>query len=324
MNFSFFKRNKGKHLYTIAFYNLENLFDTIDDPDTLDDEYTPKGFRKWTNKRYKTKLFKLAKTISEIGLESTKKVPVLVGVAEVENEMVMEDLIQSGPLQGINYGFVHYDSPDERGIDTALIYHKDYFEVLASEAITLMVYNPNGVRDTTRDILYVHGKLNGEEVHVFVNHWPSRRDGETETDYKRIEAAETILRFMKGVESRHEDPNYIIMGDFNDDPTSKSIKTLMKSNRLYNPMDKLFSPDRGSANYKRSWMLFDQIIVSHNFFNYKKGTHSFAHANIFDGHFLTQFKGKYKGSPFRTYAGRKYLGGYSDHFPVYIQLKFNK
>ncbi len=323
MNFSFFKRNKGKHLHTIAFYNLENLFDTIDDPDTLDDEYTPKGFRKWTTKRYKTKLFKLAKTISEIGLESTNKVPALVGVVEVENEGVIKDLIRSEPLQGTNYGFVHYDSPDERGIDTALIYHKDHFEVLASEAITLMVFNPNGERDTTRDILYVHGKLNREEVHVFVNHWPSRRDGETETDYKRIEAAETILRFMKGIEARHEDPNYIIMGDFNDDPTSKSIKTLMQSNRLYNPMDKLFSPDRGSANYKRSWMLFDQIIVSHNFFNYKKGTHSFAHANIFDDHFLTEFKGKHKGSPFRTYAGRKYLGGYSDHFPVYIQLKFN-
>ncbi|MFK5972098.1 MAG: endonuclease [Flavobacteriaceae bacterium] len=324
MNFSFFKRKKGKNLHTIAFYNLENLFDTVDDPDTLDDDYTPTGFRKWTNKRYKTKLYKLGKTISEIGFETTQKAPVLVGVAEVENEVVMNDLIQSESLQGINYGFVHYDSPDERGIDTALIYNKDHFEVLASEAITLLVYNLNGERDTTRDILYVHGKLNGEEVHIFVNHWPSRRDGNTETAYKRIQAAETILNFMKGLESRYEDPNYIIMGDFNDDPTSKSIKTLMQSKRLYNPMDKLFSPDRGSANYKRSWMLFDQIIVSHNFFNYKRGTHSFAHANIFDGHFLTEFKGKHKGSPFRTYAGRKYLGGYSDHFPVYIQLKFNK
>lgn len=324
MIFSFLKKKKDKNLHTVAFYNLENLFDTIDDPDTLDDDFTPKGFKKWTPKRYKRKVYKLAKTISEIGVKSTQKPPVLVGVAEVENETVVRDLIQSEPLRKIKYGFVHYDSPDERGIDTALLYHKDFFEVIASEPITLYVNNLDGERDLTRDILYVHGKLNGEEVHVFVNHWPSRRDGEAETDYKRILAAETIRDFMSRIEENHANPNYIIMGDFNDDPESASIQLLMKSGALYNPMEKLHSPfERGSSNYKRSWSLFDQIMVSHNFFNYEKGTHSFAHANIFDDHFLTEFKGKFKGSPFRTFAGRKYLGGYSDHFPVYIQLKFN-
>lgn len=324
MVFPFFKKKKGGALFTIGFYNLENLFDTIDDPNTLDDDFTPNGFKKWSMKRYKRKLYKLAKTISEIGDDAQLSPPVLIGVAEVENKEVMNDLIGAEPLRNIDYGYVHYDSPDERGIDTALIYHKDYFEVLYSEPITLLIYEKDGRRDTTRDILYVKGLLNKEEVHIFVNHWPSRRDGDEETSYKRVRAAETIKEFMDGIEVEIESPNYIVMGDFNDGPESDSIKSLMQTGKLYNPMEKLLTPERGSANYKRTWMLFDQIMVSHNFFNYEKGTHSFAHANIFDEGFLTEFKGKYKGAPYRTYVGRKYIGGYSDHFPVYIQLKYNK
>ena len=325
MLFSFFKKKPKDNLYTVAFYNLENLFDTENDPDKLDQDFTPDGFKKWSMKRYKRKLYKLAKTISEVGNKSSNTPPVLVGVAEVENAGVMADLIGAEHLRGIDYGFVHYDSPDERGIDTALIYHKKYFKVLHSEPITLFVNNPDGVRDTTRDILYVYGALNEEEVHIFVNHWPSRRDGEIETGYKRVKAARTIGEFMAKLEKQHENPNYIVLGDFNDDPQSESIQTLVNGNGLYNPMEKLHIPvQRGSANYNKSWSLFDQIMVSHSFLNHEKGTHCFAHANIFDEKFLTEFKGKYKGTPYRTYAGRKYIGGYSDHFPVYIQLKFNK
>jgi len=318
----FQKRKKGNSLYTIAFYNLENLFDTKDDPDTLDDDFTPKGIKKWSMKRYKRKLYKLAKTISEIGKNSSVNPPVLVGVAEVENEEVVKDLIGAEPLRDIDYGFVHYDSPDERGIDTALIYHRPSFKVSHSEPITLLIYEEDGVRDTTRDILYVKGQLNGEELHIFVNHWPSRRDGDKDTDHKRVRAAETVREFMSRVEKDNENPNYILMGDFNDGPFANSIKILMESSTLYNPMEKLLTEERGSANYKKS--LFDQIMFSHNFLNFEKGTHSFAHANIFDEKFLTEFKGKYSGSPYRTYAGRKYIGGYSDHFPVYIQLKYNE
>ncbi|WP_430908694.1 endonuclease [Maribacter sp. 2-571] len=315
--------NTKKELFSIAFYNLENLFDTIDDPDTLDDEFTPKGEKKWSMKRYKRKLYKLAKTISEIGAATADKVPILVGVAEVENKTVIEDLLDAEHLRNSDYGYVHYDSPDERGIDAALIYYKEHFKVLHSEPITLLIENPDGRRDTTRDILYVHGELNGETVHVFVNHWPSRRDGETETDYKRIKAANTLLAFVAGIEAKSPNSNYIIMGDFNDGPKSKSIQTLMQLENLYNPSEKLLSKFRGTANYRRQWSMFDQIIFSHNFLNYEKGTHSFAHANIFDEEYLKEFKGKYKGTPYRTYSGRKYIGGYSDHFPVYIQLKYN-
>lgn len=321
---SFLKKKSSQELHTIAFYNLENLFDTIDDPETLDDDFTPKGAKRWTPKRYRKKLYKLANTIAQIGLESSSKNPVLIGIAEVENEEVVKDLLASDPLKEIKYSYVHYDSPDERGIDTGLIYHKDFFKVIYSEPITLEVKNPNGKIDRTRDILYVKGLFNGEQVHVFVNHWPSRRDGENETAYKRIKAAETIKSKMQNIEEGEESPNYIIMGDFNDDPKSESIQSLMQTKVLYNPMEKLHAHDRGSANYRKNWSLFDQIIVSHNFFNYEKGTHSFAHANIFDDRFLTEWDGKYKGNPYRTYVGRKYVGGYSDHFPVYIQLKMNR
>ncbi|MFS4455210.1 endonuclease/exonuclease/phosphatase family protein [Maribacter sp. 2304DJ31-5] len=324
MRFSLFKKKKNKQLYTVAFYNLENLFDTRDDDYTLDDDFTPGGFKKWTPKRYERKLAKLARTIYAIGRDNNPHAPILVGVAEVENSTVLNDLLNTKPLEHVDYGFVHYQSPDERGIDTALIYHRKYFKVISSEPIPLLIDNTDGARDTTRDILYVHGALNGEEVHLFVNHWPSRRDGGQLTEYKRLKAAEVVKQKMLAIAALNQDPNYIVMGDFNDDPSSLSIQTLIEGTGLYNPMEKLHSPkERGSSHYKRNWSLFDQIILSHSFFNYKKGSHSFDKANIYDDRSLKEFAGKYKGNPYRTYAGKKYLGGYSDHFPVYILLKYN-
>ncbi|QWX83739.1 endonuclease [Cellulophaga sp. HaHaR_3_176] len=324
MFFSYFKKKSNNSLFTIAFYNLENLFDTIDHPKKLDGDFTPNGKLNWTPQRYKSKLNKLGSTIAKIGFKKAGKTPAIIGVCEVENKTVVKDLIANEALKKAKYSFVHYDSPDERGIGNALIYDDRYFKVISSEPIPLLVYNLDGNQDMTRDILYVHGELNGEKVHVFVNHWPSKRDGGAETEYKRIKASETILNYMSSIEENHASPNYIIMGDFNDGPKSKSIKKLVKSKGLYNPMEKLLTPKRGSANYKFNWMLFDQIIISHSFLNYEKKTHSYDTSNIFDEHFLTEFKGKFKGSPFRTYVGRRYLGGYSDHFPVYLQLKLNK
>lgn len=324
MRFTFFKRKSKDHLYTIAFYNLENLFDAENNKHTLDDDFTPTGFKQWTVERYESKRKKLARTILDIGKEENKYPPVLVGISEVENQTVIEDLIGTAPLDKVHYKYVHYESPDERGIDTALLYNPKYFKVISSEALPLMVDNLNGDRDTTRDILYVKGTLNKNSVHVFVNHWPSRRDGGDVTEYKRLNAATVIKEKMKEIAKTDQDPNYMVMGDFNDDPTSKSIQSLLEDTTLYNPMEQLHFPkQRGSANYKNTWSLFDQILISHNFLNYEKGTHSFSKANIFDESFLKEKIGKYKGNPHRTYAGSKYLGGYSDHFPVYIVMKFN-
>ena len=308
--------------FVIAFYNLENFFDTHDDPHTLDDDFTPSGRKEWSESRFRKKSKKLARTISLIGGDYSSEVPVLVGVAEVENKLALDSILNTKSLEEVNYDYVHFESPDERGIDTALIYHKSHFEVLDAETIPLMLTNGNGDRDYTRDILYVHGKLHQEEIHVFVNHWPSRRDGSDETKHKRIKAAETVLAKIETLPA--ENPNCIVMGDFNDDPNSESIQRIMASEQFVNPMQQLLSPKSGSANYKGQWSLFDQIIISHSFLNFEKGTHSFKKAKIFAPKFLKEWKGKYKGNPFRTFVGKKYLGGYSDHFPVYIVLRENR
>ncbi len=319
----FFNRKKDRNTHTLVFYNLENIFDTQDDPRTLDDDFTPKGVKKWTPKRYRRKLRKLANTLNKVGKSTSGRIPAFIGVAEVENRKVLKDLINTRPLNRYSMGIVHHDSPDERGIDTALLYDPEYFQVIKSEAIPLLVFNEEGVRDYTRDILHVEGKLNGEQIHVFVNHWPSRRKGEEITEQRRLTASETLTGFIQGIAESHPDANFIVMGDFNDGPEARSIQLLKNSLNLYNPMEQLASPERGSANYRRSWSLFDQILISHTFFNYKEGSHSYSHANIFDAYFLTEWRGRYQGNPFRTYVGKKYLGGYSDHFPVYIQLKYN-
>jgi len=313
-----------KREYAIAFYNLENLFDTVDDPHTLDDDYTPKGFKRWKDGRYRSKVKKLAKAISRIGEDEGIHPPVLIGIAEVENDNVVEKLLKTKYLKEAPLDYVHFDSPDERGIDTGLIYNTAHFKVLDAETLPLLIENTNGDRDYTRDILYVHGTLNGEEIHVFVNHWPSRRDGADETKYKRIEAAQTILRKIKSLNDHPSKLHIMVMGDFNDDPQSESIQVLMESGLFINPFNKLLSPDSGSANYKGKWSLFDQIILSHNFLNHEPGTHSFRKAEIFAPRFLKEWKGKYKGNPFRTFAGKKYIGGYSDHFPVYVMMLFNE
>lgn len=317
------KKNIRKY-HTIAFYNLENLFDTEDDQHILDDDFLPNSDRNWTPKRYEKKIYKLSSAISSLGPEEAQNAPVILGVAEVENKKVLRDLIASKKLAEYEYDFVHYNSPDERGIDVGLLYQTEYFEVLESESIPILLYNEEGQRDFTRDTLYVKGLLNNEPIHIFVNHWSSRRDGADETAYKRIKAAETVREKINYIQFQEKDPHIIIMGDFNDDPTSESIHDYLMDTDLYNPMEKLLTLYSGSLNYKGEWNLFDQIIFTTNFFDYKKHTHSFASADIFDEYFLTQWKGRYKGNPFRTYAGRKYLGGYSDHFPVYIRLKFNE
>ncbi len=318
----YFSKKNTSH-YTVAFYNLENLFDTQDDPYVLDDDFLPDSEKQWNQKRYEKKIFKLGTVISNIGFSKTRKAPVLLGVAEVENKKVLEDLIQSKHLRGKNYGIVHYNSPDERGIDVGFLYQKQYFEVTHSESIQVLVYNDNGNRDYTRDILWVTGILNNEEIHILVNHWPSRRDGAEGTSYKRVVAAEKNREVIDRITDENPDAKIIVMGDFNDDPSCKSVKQHLVKHDLFNPMEKLLTRYRGTTNYRSQWNLFDQIIFTHNFHKYEKGKHSFSNASIFDKDFLKVYKGRYKGTPFRTYAGRKYTGGYSDHFPVYMQLKLN-
>tara|TARA_R110002033_G_scaffold16603_13_gene46127 strand:- start:15530 stop:16507 length:978 start_codon:yes stop_codon:yes gene_type:complete len=324
MRFPFFKKKTKKQRYTVAFYNLENLFDPKRNSKILDKDYTPDGAKKWTVERYQRKLAKLAKTIVNIGEKDHPYPPALIGVAEAENNSVLTALLHTDPMDDLDYGFIHFDSPDERGIDTGLIYRKRFFKVLHSEPLVLLVDNLGGVRDTTRDILYVKGELNKELVHVFVNHWPSRRDGDVATEYKRVIAAKEIVLKIEQIRLEELDPNIIVMGDFNDDPSSKSLQDLKEGAALFNPMETLHIPDsQGSSVYGNKWNMFDQILVSNSFFNYEKNTHSFDSAAIYDDKSLKEKKGKYKGSPYRTFVSDRYMGGYSDHFPVYAMFTFN-
>jgi len=307
--------------YTLAFYNLENLFDTFDDAYTHDNDFLPSSQRQWTEKRYRKKVKKLGSVISQIGSKTANKPPVLIGLAEVENRLVVDDLINSPSLKNSQYDLVHYDSPDERGIDVALIYNKKCFEVIHSEIFSLDLFDEDGSRDYTRDILLVEGLLNNEKISVLVNHWPSRREGVELTEPARMIASHKAVEIITTLNTRDENAKVIVMGDFNDNPLNNSIKNLVQSHDLYNPMSNLSTYTRGSLNHRKEWNLFDQILFTTNFFEYGKGKHGFSRVDIFDKAFLKQYKGKYKGNPFRTYAGYKYKGGFSDHFPVYLHLK---
>ena len=304
---------------SIAFYNLENLFDIIDDEDTLDNDFLPSSDKKWTEKRYKNKLRKLSFAISNIGLEDIGEPPAIMGFAEVENKQVIEDLLNAKHLKELPYDYVHYDSPDERGIDVGLIYDTTKFSVSTSEVFPVNLFDDDGERDYTRDILLVSGMLENHSIHLLVNHWPSRRNGPEETEYKRVTASKKVEEIIDYLKRKEDNPRIVVMGDFNDGPSNNSIKNLVNSQDLYNPMATLKSRDRGSLSHKLEWNLFDQILFSTNFF--ERDSLSFEEANIFDAEFLKLFNGKYKGIPFRTYVGKKYKGGYSDHFPVYIILE---
>lgn len=320
---AFAKAKKTSKKITVGFYNLENLFDTKDDPTKLDDDFTPAGFKKWNEKRYAKKLKKLGKVISQIGQKESKEPPALVAVAEVENAHVLEDLIQVKALKKHDYGIVHFDSPDERGIDVGLLYRKDVFTI--HNAKTQMVYleSESGERDYTRDILYVQGKLLSQDVHLLINHWPSRRKGANETAHKRIKAAQENRKIIEGIRQEDEDARILILGDFNDGPYDESVKDHLVQKDLYNPMVFLNTRYEGSLNHNFEWYLFDQIILSTNFMRIHDNTFRYLYSNIYNEKYLTEFRGKFKGNPFRTYAGKRYLGGYSDHFPVYITFKIH-
>lgn len=235
--------------------------------------------------------------------------------------MVVTDLINSASLKDKHYNLVHYDSLDERGIDLALIYNKKYFEVIHSEVFQLDFFDDDCSRDYTRDILLVEGLLNEEKIYVLVNHWPSRREGVDLSNPARLIASKKAVAVISSIKLRDENAKIIVMGDFNDNPHNDSIKNLVQSHDLYNPMSDLPTYTRGSSNHRKEWDLFDQILFTPNFFEYGEGKHGFYRVDIFDQDFLKQYKGKYKGTPFRTYAGYKYKGGFSDHFPVYLHLK---
>ena len=312
----------------IAFYNVENLFDTEDDPHRLDEEFLPTSDKKWDNARYEDKIAKLAQVVAAMNY------PEVLGVAEIENEAVLRKLIAHPDLAEAEYDLVHYDSPDVRGIDVALLYRRVSFTPVSSQTIPVTFEEDNY---KSRDILLVSGTLGKDAkyntVHVLVNHWPSRRGGVSESEPRRRVAAQAARRTVDELLQTDPLANIVLMGDFNDEPTNRSITDELQAtgevqkkspSHLYNTVAALDAQGQGSYNFRGDWNMLDQIILSPGMVENDRDASDYHYrpesAAVFMPDWLLQADGKYQGHPDRTYAGDTYLGGYSDHLPVYIEL----
>lgn len=312
----------------IAFYNVENLFDTIDTPDVRDTEFTPAGKKSWTSDRYWKKVTDMASAIKHMAHKEGVEGPAVLGLSEVENKQVVEDLVNDPQLKALNYQVVHFDSPDKRGIDVCLIYRPDVFKVTNTRTVPLFIYDAeDGERIYTRDQLVVSGTLHGEAMHFIVNHWPSRWGGEERSRPLRNEAAKVSRSLIDSILVTDAKAKIMLMGDLNDDPINESVATYLRAKEqirkvkrgdLFNPLQKYYSKGEGSLAYRGKWNLFDQIIVTKAVA--KKRKYKYHHGGIYDADEMRVSDGRYKGYPFRTYVGNNYHGGYSDHFPVYIML----
>ncbi|MEA1896100.1 MAG: endonuclease [Bacteroidota bacterium] len=317
--------------FRIMFYNVENLFDPWDDTLTIDDEFLPGGERNWTYQRYKDKVNKLYKTIVALGEWDP---PSLIAVCEIENKRVLKELLQKTPLKKIDYDIIHFDSPDRRGIDVALLYRKDRFTPLHSGKYPVVFSGDSSY--TTRDILYVKGQIDGvpaDPLHIFVNHWPSRRNGQMASETRRMMASATLTGIVDSLLLGEEGARIIITGDFNDQPENKSLTKLASARDPYRPDSEAFvnlcgswSGDIGSYKYKGQWYMFDQIIVSKSLISetsaYRIDKDSF---QVFHPSFLLVQDKNYLGlKPFSTFYGFSYQGGFSDHLPVMVDIKFSE
>ncbi len=306
--------------YNIAFYNVENMFDHIDDPNIDDSEFTPNGSQSWTEKKALDKIVNIAKVIYKMRNAQGQMADV-IGLAEVENERVLKILTSIKEIKELGYEYVHYDSPDKRGIDVAFLYRKSRFQVTSSSVHTVSL--PTG--KPTRDILQVNGVLGGEEFTFFVNHWPSRSGGEAGSIPFRKAAAETLKSKFEILKRSTPNSKVVVMGDFNDNPKDKSLKDSLGaklkvkdvvSGDLFNPYYDFSRRGEGSNVYQDVWFSFDQIIVSDLLLN-GSGL-KFAGANVYRPNYLIQSSGQYRGYPMRSQVGGTI--GYSDHLPVFITV----
>jgi hypothetical protein len=314
----------------IAFYNLENLFDTIDTPNVLDEEFTPDGPNKWTGEKYREKINHLALAISRIGEdEGWKGGPAVLGVAEVENRSVLEDLVANPLLKESNYQIVHFDSPDLRGVDVALLYRPRFFRVKSSARASLNIKTEAGEEIFTRDQLIVSGIFDREPVHFIICHWPSRSSGEMVTRPRRNAAAKLSRHLVDSLMVIDPKAKIFVMGDLNDDPSDESLRKYLqaapnpgklKEGEMFNTMYPLYKKGIGSLNYRDGLNLFDQIIITPALTGKDLSTYKFRLARVFNSSFLMQKDGQYKGYPLRSFAGTVWQGGFSDHFPVFVVI----
>jgi len=312
---------------TVAFYNCENFFDTKDDPNKNDDEFLPDSRMKWDETRFMNKLTKIAQV-----LDSTvdgPALPALVGLVEIENKEVLEELVSKSQFKEKSYGVLSTDSPDERSIDCGLLYDKSVFSLVDFKELNATNSKIGDYK--TRNVLFATLKAtNGDVFYVFVNHWPSRREGEKESEPRRVYAAEQVRAKINELQKKDKNAKIIVMGDFNDHPDNSSILNTLKASDapkekgdLYNAFYTLDKDKQGTHYYNKEWRVLDQIIVSQGLTSTKKGYHfDPKNAHILKKDFVL-FKNNKTGEikPNRTYSGEKYYDGYSDHLSVYITLE---
>ncbi len=311
--------------FRAMFYNVENLFDAQDDSLTRDEEFLPEGERHWTDYKVYEKVQHISKVI--IGVGGWQAVD-LIGMAEIENRAVLEQLIRQTTLHKTAYQIVHRESPDARGIDVALFYNPATFTLLSEGFFRIESPDYN---QATREILYAVGVVNGQDtLHVFVNHWPSRWGGQLESEYKRLAAAQVLRSKVDSLLQQNAQAKILIMGDLNDEPENKSVAEVLgahpvkgeyQNKELYNMMTQFDTGKTGSHKYKGVWGILDHIIVSGSLLQPVGWTTSVAQAHIYKADFLLEKDETHLGmKPFRTFGGYKYLGGYSDHLPVFIDF----
>jgi hypothetical protein len=343
-------QQKSYTIHTVAFYNFENFFDTKDDPAINDDEWTPSGDQHWTTEKYHQKLENLAHVLHEIGTTENPDSPTFIGGAEIENRGVLEDLIKQPQLIDKDYGIIHFDSPDKRGIDVALLYRKKHFQPTSFKNIPLIVYknesqttpvakpesdektednnpiNHDNNRVFTRDQLLVTGFLDGEEINIIVNHWPSRSGGERRTSPYREAAGALNRKIIDSLQKINPSAKIVTLGDLNDSPTNKSVKiglgakakkTEVQKLGIYNPFEDMAKQGMGSIANRDAWDIFDQIMVTESLLKNDYASFQFWKAGIYNKAFLIQKTGQFKGYPLRHSNNEV---GFSDHFPVYIYL----
>ena len=330
----------GKRNYVIGFYNLENLFDTYNDPAKNDEEFLPEGKNKWTEAKYAKKLHNMASVIRTMA-DANGRFHTILGVSEIENRLVLEDLVSQPEISEANYQIVHYDGPDRRGVDVALLYKPDQFTYIDSEsipftfegsAIEFSMNRDQQKKFRTRDILMVHGTIDGEHFAFYVAHLPSRIGGKGGD--LRSRGGEIIYNHALGMMEKYPGIKIAVMGDMNDNPTDDSMAVYLHGKEnpqevgktdFYSPFLSMYKQGFGSLAYQGEWSIYDLILINETLLNAPEGGLKIRTADkkghygvVFRRPFMVTQKGQYKGYPFRTFSNGSFIGGYSDHFPTYI------
>lgn len=322
---------QNKHM--VVFYNLENLFDTINDPDKNDEEFLPDGDKKWNTAKYQKKLGNMERVLFDIAAIN-KRFPAVIGVSEIENRLVLEDLIAQPKLSHGNYRIVHFDSPDRRGVDCAFFYRPNDFKYEGSAAVKLEI--PGMPNFRTRDLVTMWGTIEDEPFYFVVSHWPSRLGGKERSAHLREAAAAACRHLADSVRAANPNVKVVVMGDLNDDATDDSVvETLggkgnikkLNPGDMYNPFYDMLRAGHGTLAYRDAWNLFDNIVVSENLatgstgkLKLQRSEGSKFYGNIFSRPYMMQREGQYKGYPLRSFVGSNFQAGFSDHLPVYIYI----